>query len=189
MKTLRTLFTSTFMISLIMIGGGYVGIALVNKRFVDQLGWLTEEEMTDLTALSASMPGAIAVNLSIAVGYKIARVRGAICALVGTTLPPVLSIVLVQMLYMAFLDNPTLAALFRGMNAVTAAVMLNVVWEMGSASLKENRALGAVMMALVFALVLFTGLSAVTVMLGSIIFSVILAFWAYVKRTRKAVGK
>jgi len=187
MKTLRTLFTSTFMISLVMVWGGYVGIALINRRFVNQLGWITEDEMTDLTVVSSSMPGAIAVNLSIAVGYKIAGVLGAICALVGTTLPPLITLTLLHSLYAMFLADPLLTALFRGMNAATAAVMLNVVWEMGSVSLNENRTLSIIMMALVFALVFFVGLSAVTVMLGCIFVSVILALWSYVKRARKVV--
>ena len=184
MRTLRILFTSTFMISLVMIGGGYVGIPLAKRRFVEQLGWVTEEEMADLTIISQSLPGAIAVNICVATGYKVAGVAGAMCSLLGTLLPPLLSVILVQGLYAAFLDNPYLGALFRGMNAVTAAIMISVVWDMGTAALKGNRIFGVVMMALAFSLVVFVGLSAVIVMLGCIGISILLAGVIYFHRKK-----
>ena len=182
---LRTLFTSTFMISLIMIGGGYVGIPLARKRFVEQLGWVTEEEMADLTIISQSLPGAIAVNICVATGYKVAGVAGAMCSLLGTLLPPLLSVIIVQGLYTAFIDNPYLGTLFRGMNAVTAAIMMSVVWDMGTAALKGNRFFGIAMMTLAFSLVIFVGLNAVTVMLGCLTLSILLALALYFHRKRQ----
>ena len=73
-KDYLTLFTSTFTLSAFTFGGGFVIIPLMRKKFVEQLHWIDEEEMMDLTAIAQSSPGAIAVNASILVGYRVAGV-------------------------------------------------------------------------------------------------------------------
>jgi len=71
-----TLFYSTFSLSAFTIGGGYVIVPLMRKKFVEELDWIDEEEMLNLVAISQSAPGPIAVNTSIMVGYRLAGVRG-----------------------------------------------------------------------------------------------------------------
>lgn len=61
----RKLFFSTFKLSACTFGGGFVIIPLMRKKFVEELGWIEEDEMLDLTAIAQSSPGAIAVNASI----------------------------------------------------------------------------------------------------------------------------
>lgn len=70
------LFSSTFYLSAFTFGGGFVIIPLMKKKFVDNLHWIEEEEMLDLTAIAQSSPGAIAVNASILVGYRVAGWSG-----------------------------------------------------------------------------------------------------------------
>ena len=74
---------------LVQFGGGFVIIPLMRKKFVDELGWIEEEEMLDLTAIAQASPGAIAVNASIMLGYHIAGIPGAILAVLGTVLTPI----------------------------------------------------------------------------------------------------
>lgn len=85
----RKLFLSTFELSACTFGGGFVIIPLMRKKFVEELGWIEEEEMLDLTAIAQASPGAIAVNASIMLGYHIAGIPGAILAVLGTVLPPI----------------------------------------------------------------------------------------------------
>ena len=68
------LFLSTFQLSACTFGGGFVIIPLMRKKFVEQLGWIDEQEMMDLTAIAQSSPGAIAVNAAILVGYRVAGI-------------------------------------------------------------------------------------------------------------------
>ena len=84
-KDYLTLFTSTFTLSAFTFGGGFVIIPLMRKKFVEQLHWIDEEEMMDLTAIAQSSPGAIAVNASILVGYRVAGVPGALVTVLGNT--------------------------------------------------------------------------------------------------------
>ena len=76
LKKYVVLFLSTFQLSAFTFGGGFVIIPLIRKKFVEQLGWIGEEEMLDLAAIAQSSPGAIAVNISILVGYRVAGVPG-----------------------------------------------------------------------------------------------------------------
>ena len=83
----RKLFCSTFYLSAFTFGGGYVIIPLMRKKFVEQYHWIEEEEMLDLTAIAQSSPGAIAVNASILIGYRLAGLFGALVTVLGTVLP------------------------------------------------------------------------------------------------------
>ena len=80
----RKLFFSTFKLSACTFGGGFVIIPLMRKKFVEELGWIEEDEMLDLTAIAQSSPGAIAVNASILVGYHVAGLPGAMLTVLGT---------------------------------------------------------------------------------------------------------
>src|SRR5699024_9709323 len=82
------LFTSTFMLSAFTFGGGFVIVSLYNKKFVEELEWLEEEEMLDITAIAQSSPGPIPVNASVILGYRMAGILGSIVAILGTILPP-----------------------------------------------------------------------------------------------------
>lgn len=77
---LLKLFWSTLYLSAFTFGGGYVIVSLMKKKFVDDFGWIDEEEMLDLVAIAQSTPGAIAVNGAIVVGYKLEGIIGVIAA-------------------------------------------------------------------------------------------------------------
>ncbi len=99
-QRLRKLFFSTLYLSTFTFGGGYVIVTLLNKKFVDELHWINEEEMLDLVAIAQSSPGAIAVNGAIVVGYKIAGIPGIICATIGAIIPPFVIITFVSFFLM-----------------------------------------------------------------------------------------
>ena len=88
-KRLISLFFSMLYISAFTFGGGFVIVTLMKRRFVDELTWLDEQEMLDMTALAQSSPGAIAVNAAVLVGWKTGGFAGMLTAALGTVLPPV----------------------------------------------------------------------------------------------------
>ena len=69
------LFTITFSLSACTFGGGFVIISMMRKKFVEELHWLEEEEMLDMTAVAQSSPGALGVNIAIVVGYRLKKRR------------------------------------------------------------------------------------------------------------------
>ncbi|MGO1454291.1 MAG: chromate transporter [Alkalibacterium gilvum] len=131
-KTLYTeLFKSTFFLSMFTFGGGYVIVPLMEKKFVKELGWINEDEMLDLIALGQSSPGPIAVNTSILVGYRMAGVKGAMVTVLGTIIPPLLIMTALAYIYIAVRDNAIVNNVLLGMQAGVAAIIVNVVYNMG----------------------------------------------------------
>ena len=140
------LFLSTFYLSAFTFGGGYVIISLMKKKFVDDLKWIEEEEMLNLTAIAQSSPGAVAVNASILVGYKIAGIFGALVSIIGTILPPFIILSIVSIFYTAFRENIVVNSVLKGMQAGVAAVIADVVINMASNISKEREIISIVVM-------------------------------------------
>ena len=144
------LFSSTFTLSAFTFGGGYVIIPLMRKKFVQQYHWLEEDEMLDLTAIAQSSPGAIAVNAAIIIGYRLAGMLGALVAIAGTVLPPLIILSVISLFYQAFRANQVVANVLRGMQAGVAAVIVDVTVTMGWGVAKEKNVLSILMMAAAF---------------------------------------
>ncbi|KAA9296307.1 MULTISPECIES: chromate transporter [Aerococcus] len=129
-QMLVKLFWSTFYLSAFTFGGGYVIITLMKKTFVDDFGWIEEDEMLDLVAIAQSSPGAIAVNGAIVIGYKLAGFIGILVSVLGTILPPMLIISVIALFYQQFIQNFWVKTLLEGMQAGVAAVIAGVVLDM-----------------------------------------------------------
>ena len=131
-RILTKLFWSTLYLSAFTFGGGYVIVTLMKKKFVDEYGWIKEDEMLDLVAIAQSSPGAIAVNGAIVIGYKLAGLLGAATAILATVIPPFVVISAVSLFYNAFRENLVIGLMLEGMQAGVGAVIAVVVYEMGS---------------------------------------------------------
>lgn len=129
-KLYLKLFLSTFYLSAFTFGGGYVIVPLMRKKFVNEYKWIGEEEMIDLIAIAQSSPGAIAINSSIIIGYKLAGVIGSLCTLIGTILPPLIIISIISLFYIAFRDNAIVNGAMKGMQAGVAAIIADVVFKL-----------------------------------------------------------
>lgn len=127
---LAQLFFSVFKLSACTFGGGFVIVPLMRKRFVEELGWIDEQEMLDITAIAQSSPGAIAVNASILVGYHVAGIPGALLTVLGTVSPPLIIISIISLFYQAFRDNAIVSLVMAGMLCGVAAVIFDVVIDM-----------------------------------------------------------
>lgn len=137
----QKLFFSTLKISACTFGGGFVIIPLMRRKFVEELGWIEEQEMLDLTAIAQSSPGAIAVNASILVGYRVAGYFGSLITVLGTVLPPLIIISVISLFYQAFRNNTTVNMAMMGMLAGVAAVICDVVINMVKNIIQKKRIL------------------------------------------------
>ncbi|GLB31491.1 chromate transporter [Lacrimispora amygdalina] len=151
----RKLFSSTFYLSAFTFGGGFVIIPLMKKNFVDDLHWIEEDEMLNLAAIAQSSPGAVAVNASILLGYKVAGILGALVTILGTILPPLIIISVISLFYTAFRDNTVVNAVLKGMQAGVAAVIADVVINLGSNVIKEKNIVSTLVMVCAFAATFF----------------------------------
>lgn len=149
---LWTLFTSMLYISAFTFGGGFVIVSLMQKKFVEELHWLEEDEMLDMTALAQASPGAIAVNGAILIGRKLAGVPGIAVAVLGTILPPMVILSLISLAYEAFATNLWVARALKGMQAGVAAVIVDVSLNLGTRVVKERDPLCIALMIVAFVL-------------------------------------
>ncbi|HIR58220.1 MAG TPA: chromate transporter [Candidatus Gallacutalibacter pullicola] len=145
------LFGATFTLSAFTFGGGYVIVPLMRQKFVEKYHWIEEEEIMDLTAIAQSAPGPIAVNASILIGYRLAGVFGALLTVLGTVLPPLITISIISLFYQVFRDSAAVSAVMRGMQAGVAAVITDVVISMGVKVVKGKSLLSILVMIGAFA--------------------------------------
>lgn len=149
------LFLSTFYLSAFTFGGGYVIVPLMREKFVEKLQWIKEEEMLNLVSIAQSAPGAMAVNTSILVGYQMAGLLGALFTILGTILPPLITLSLISFFYTAFKESPYVNAILKGMSAGVAAVVVNAVITMGKDIMKDKNMSMWLIMALAFIAIFF----------------------------------
>ena len=173
--TLLKLFFSMLYISAFTFGGGFVIITFMKRKFVDELGWIDEQEMLDLTALAQSSPGAIAVNAAILVGWRVGGFLGMVTAVIGTVLPPITILSIISLFYAAFAANPYVALVLKGMQAGVAAVILDVVWGLGANVVKIRSSIHMVVMAAAFIATFVYGVNVIYIILAAGLLGVVLA--------------
>ena len=166
-RKLGQLFTSTLTLSACTFGGGFVIIPLMKRQFVDRLGYLPEEEMLNLAAIAQSAPGAVAVNASILLGYRVAGIAGTLAAIAGTILPPMVILSIISLCYDAFRSNLIVAAVLKGMQAGVAAVIADVVLQMGWQVLRSKSVLSIGIMVGAFLATYWLGINVVWIILAS----------------------
>ena len=104
------------------IGGGYAMIPIIQNEMARR-GWISEEELPDIVALSQSAPGVMAVNISIFAGYRMRGVKGSIAATLGSITPSFLFILAIAMLFTTFKDNPWVEKAFKGIRPVVISLI------------------------------------------------------------------
>ena len=164
---LRKLFFSTLYLSAFTFGGGYVIVTLLKQKFVDELHWIDDEEMLDLVAIAQSSPGAIAVNGAIVVGYKLAGIPGILCSVLGAILPPFIILTVISFFYSAFKTNFIVQSMLRGMKAGVSAVIMSVVYDMGSGIIRSKDILRIIVMVLAFTANYFFHVNVILIILCS----------------------
>lgn len=139
-----------FVLSACTFGGGFVIVSLMKKRYVEELKWLEEDEMLDVTAITQSAPGPLPVNASVIIGYRMAGIIGSLIAILGTILPPIIIISIISLFYDQFRTNPYIATPLQVMRAGVAAVIFDVVINLAGNVIKTKRILYIVMMVVAF---------------------------------------
>ncbi len=160
------LFKSMFLLSACTFGGGFVIVSLMKKKYVEELKWLEEDEMLDVTAITQSVPGPLPVNASVIIGYRMFGVLGSLTAILGTILPPMIIISIISLFYEQFRTNVYIAAALQVMRAGVAAVIFDVVINLAGNVLKTRRSLYIIMMFTAFAATYLFDISAMLIILA-----------------------
>ncbi len=176
LRTLHKLFASMLYISAFTFGGGFVIVTFMKRKFVDELHWIDEKEMLDITALAQSSPGAIAVNAAILVGWNVAGFWGMLVAVLGTVIPPMAILSVVSFFYAAFATNKYVAIVLKGMQAGVAAVILDVVCSLGIKVIKTKQWINYLVMVAAFVMTFFFDVNVIYVIIAAAVIGVVRAF-------------
>lgn len=130
MSVLFELFLTFAKIGLFTFGGGYAMISLIEYTCVEKKGWITHEDMMDITVIAESTPGPIAINCSTFVGYRQRGFAGAVVATVGMILPSFVIIYLISMFLDHFLEITLIANAFRGIKTAVGILILDAALKM-----------------------------------------------------------
>ena len=149
MKQYLTLLYIFAKIGLFTIGGGYAMVPLIEREFVDNKKWISREDFIDLLAVAQTVPGILAINMAIFVGYRLKGLRGAIATAFGTAFPSIAIILLIALFFTNFQDNPTVIKVFKGIRPAVVALIAAPCFQMArSAKLTWRNAIIPVIAAL-----------------------------------------
>ncbi|MGM9533579.1 chromate transporter [Intestinibacter sp.] len=170
---LWNLFKSMFVLSSCTFGGGFVIVSLMKKKFVEELGWLDEDEMLDITAITQSSPGPLPVNASVIIGYRMCGILGSIVAILGTIIPPMVIISVISIFYTEFRTNKYIAIALQVMRAGVAAVIFDVVINLMKNVVKTKRYLYIAMMVVGFVATYLLKVSAMNIILVCLLIGIV----------------
>lgn len=184
---LRDLFLTFMKIGAFTFGGGWAMISIIQREVVDKHKWISTAEFLDLLALAQSLPGILAVNISVSVGDKLRGMKGSIASASGTILPSFLIILIIAVFLTPDLitNNQTVAAIFKGIRpAVVALIVAPVITSAKAAKIGWSTA----WIPTVTAILIWTKLPVIS---NPILFIVIggLAGWWHLSNSRKGCRK
>ena len=187
MNILLDLFLTFAKIGLFTFGGGYAMISLIENSCVEKKGWITHDEMMNVTVIAESTPGPIAINCATFVGFKQKGLIGAIAATIGMVLPSFSIIFLISMFLDNFLEIAWIAHAFMGVKIAVGILILDAAIKM--IRKMQKKPIPLTIMACAFLAMLLIDIfalhvSSITLMLIAAVIS--LAIFLTRRNTRKA---
>jgi len=163
-------------------------LPILQRETVEKEHWVTESDLLDYYAIGQCLPGIIAVNTSIFIGYKVNKTSGSIAASLGVITPSIIVITLIAMLISNFADIPAVQYAFSGIRIAVAALITEAVIKLfrtniiqkkqadekpGTATFLKRSWLQLVMCISVFVLVAFWNAPAAYVVIGAALLGII----------------
>ncbi len=127
---MRNLYLQLFLtfckIGAFTFGGGWAMISIIQREIVDKHKWIELDEFLDLLAVAQSMPGILAVNISVVIGDRLRGLKGSVCAAVGTILPSFLIILGIAIFLTpeTIKNNAVVSRIFKGIRPAVVALII-----------------------------------------------------------------
>jgi chromate transporter len=118
-------------------GGGFAMLPIIQRELVDKQSWLQEEEFIDMIAITQSAPGPIAVNAAAYLGYRLRGLAGAGAAVVGVTLPSLLTIIAIAWT-LSRMNLDWLGRIFAGIRPTVVALVASAAYSLGRRALSDG---------------------------------------------------
>jgi len=119
--SLTELFTAFTALALQGFGGV---LAVAQRVLCEQRRWLSREEFVEILAVGQVLPGPNVVNVSLMIGDRFFGWPGALAALAGMLLVPLVIVLAVTAVYIEYAQNAAVAGALKGMGAVAAGMIV-----------------------------------------------------------------
>ncbi|MBR2662480.1 MAG: chromate transporter [Clostridia bacterium] len=162
-KRAASIFLTFLKFGCFTFGGGWSIVAQIQKEYVEKKHWITDEELLDFTSVGRSVPGLMIGNASILFGYHAAGVPGAMAALFGIVIPPIIIMLGVVFLYDRVKDNIYVARAMVGVRAAVVPIIFSAMLKLFKSGIKD--AFGWIIAAAGLLLCLFSGINNVLIVL------------------------
>ncbi len=120
------LFLTFSKIGAFTFGGGWAMISIIQREIVEKHQWIEQKDFLDLLAVAQSMPGILAVNISVVIGDRLKGLKGSICAAIGTILPSFLMILAIAIFLTpdTIKNNAVISRIFKGIRPAVVALII-----------------------------------------------------------------
>ena len=137
-KTLYQIFKTFFKVGTLLLGGGYVILPLLQSELVDKKQWISDDDLCEYYALGQSIPGIIAANVSIFVGYKLRKTAGAIAAILGIVTPAFTAIIILAKILEEIINLKFIQSMLWGVSIGVLILIFLAVKEIWKKSVTDN---------------------------------------------------
>lgn len=117
-------------IGIVLVGGGYVILPLLNSEIVEKKKWMSYDEILDKFCISQCLPGIIVANTALFVGYKLRGIAGAIAAIVGVTISAFVIIISLANILSVIFHNKVVNNIFDYVNLSVIVLILVTLKDM-----------------------------------------------------------
>ena len=128
--SLFRLFLIFVKIGAILLGGGYVILPIMQGEFAEKRELVSKDELVNYFALAQSLPGIVAANMTMFIGYKLKGKIGALTAMFGVIFVPFWCIVILASVLNIFVNNTYVTGAMWGVGVAVLALILLTVREM-----------------------------------------------------------
>ena len=125
-KDYLVLFLTFLKLGLFSIGGGTTMLTLLHGELVERKKWINNDELMEMTAISESTPGPIAINLATYLGYSRGGFLGALFATLGVVLPPFTIMFVISLFFQNLLQYEAVKYAFIGVKCGVVFLLCKV---------------------------------------------------------------
>ncbi len=129
-KRVLALFLQFLKFGCFTFGGGMSIVSQIHGVYVEEKGYISNEELLDIISISRSLPGTMIGNAAMLFGYRTAGISGGMACSLGMILPPFLILILVTTCYNAIETNPWAIAAMTGIRASIVPIIVSAMIKM-----------------------------------------------------------
>lgn len=154
-----------FKMGAVTFGGGYAMLPILKREIVENKKWLTEEQVMDFYAISQGLPGVIAANVAVFIGYFHRKTAGAVAAILGVVSPCIIIITVIAACLSNFQDNVYVSHALSAVSVCVIALILEALLGMWKKGVRDI--FGCIIFAVTLFAMLFTGISPVILVVAA----------------------